>query len=187
MDLSVLSPEEVAELKSALEQYDTVAAQPEPMAQPEHADMDDDRQFVEPIVQALELLATANEEMSQKITLLEKIVMDDIIGGVREMYDGHIKTSKIGELKNKYANVFDPLEPAWKGEGGDGDIYDKLFNVIEEMKGNEGFDEAGEVNKMADELKGKIPKVESPEPEGLTAVFAKIKSQKDKSKGLDLF
>lgn len=194
MDLSVLSPEEIDTLKKALDQYQNVAPTSE------HADMESDKEFLNPIIEAIELLMQAVETISDKLDTLEKVVMDDIIGGVKELHDGNVRSMNISNVRDKYSSVFDPLESSWKDEG---DIYEKIFDKIEELKGLADYSEemeGAEVNNIAEMLQKKVdvnpstsndPVAEveesSEEPDKLQQMMAQIKRQKEKSKGLSIF
>ena len=178
---------------------------------PEHDDLQSDRTFLEPIVAALEMLASAVEEQAEKLASLEKIVMDDLIGGIKSVYDGNLRESGIGELKSKYADLFDPLQDDWRTmtESTD-DIYSKLYDVVADLKKGEGYnDEMGdaEIRAIHSKLAGKIsglkgkpaeaqeaPKEEpiveieaKGEPSKIEALLDRVKRQKAQSKGATLF
>lgn len=191
MDLSVLSPEEIETLRTALDQYQNVS--------PSHPDIEQDKDFLEPVIQAIELLTNAMDCLNEKVEGLEKVVMDDIIGGVKGLYDDNMKSQSISGIKSKYGSMFDPLESAWKE---DGDIYEKLYDVIEELKSKVDYSpemEDGEIKGLAEMLQKKVdvnpstsndPVVEieaKGSPDKLQEMLTRIKQQKEKSKGLSIF
>lgn len=202
MDLSSLSPEEIEVLKDALAQHGNSS----PTV---HGDIEDDKKFLEPIVTALEMLTQSVEELQEKFCYLEKVVMDDIIGGVKGLYDDNVRTMGISELKGKYSEMFEPLVPAWKqmSETED-DIYEKLYDIVNELKGKEDYtDEFGdsELKGIAEKLKGKIEGIKglgsqaevAPEPiveieakgspDKLAMMLDKIKQSKERNKGVSVF
>lgn len=187
MDLSMLSPEEKEILRAALNEQPSES----------HGDIDDDRAFLEPIVKALQLL-------TEKVEMLEKVVMDDIIGGVKSLYDENVRKTSIDELRGKYGSMFDPLEPAWKEMNEGGDLYEKLYEIVEKLRGEEGYtDEIGDekIKDIAGKLGEKVKKISEIKPEGekivevqaigepdkLAGMLDRIKSQKARSKGVNIF
>jgi hypothetical protein len=131
MDLSPLSPEEIMELKNAIAQHEQTSS---------HSDIGDDAEFLKPIVEALELVASRLDALTESHGQLEKIVMDDIIGGVKGLYDTNMRTNGISELKGKYGSMFEPLAPAWKDlSGEDSDLMEKLYDIVDELKHGEDY------------------------------------------------
>lgn len=154
MDLSTLSPEERQTLREALDQEPA-----DPMGQ---------------LAAVLDLLCSKLEALEERQSKLESVVVDEIIGGISNLYSDNMRVEGIKGLKGKYGDLFGQHEGAFK-ELYDGDVYEKLFDMIEEMKGGEGYtDEAGdsEIKKIAAQLGEKLAKVKGPEP-AATAVEVK--------------
>ena len=76
-----------------------------------------------------------------------------------------MRVEGIKGLKGKYADLFGPHEGAFQELYG-ADVYEKLFDMIEELKGGEGFtDELGDgkIKEIAAQLQEKLSKVKGPE------------------------
>ena len=146
MDLNTLSPEEKQALRDALGQEEQ-----DPMAA---------------IASVFELFASKLESLEERQTKLESVVVDEIIGGISNLYNDNMRVEGIKGLKGKYADLFGPHEGAFQELYG-GDVYEKLFDMIEELKGGEGFtDELGDskIKEIAGQLQEKLSKVKgSPE------------------------
>jgi len=189
MDLSNLSPEEISVLKSALAEYEGAG---------DHADIQEDAEFLKPITDALELIAKKLEEMEERQTSLEAVVMDQIIGGIKSIYDDGVKRSSINDLKGKYSSLFDGLDGAYKEMNDGADLYEKLYKVVSELRNGADYSEEledGKVKEMAEKLKQKVQaisgfKKEEPkevveieakgEPDELAEMLEKIAKQKKK-------
>ena len=154
MDLSVLSPEERQTLREQLgqEEQDPIAA----------------------IAAVMELFASKLEAIEERQAKLESVVVDEIIGGISNLYNDNMRVEGIKGLKGKYADLFGPHEGAFQELYG-GDVYEKLFDMIEELKGGEGFtDELGDgkIKEIAAQLQEKLSKVKGPAPEAAAVEVA---------------
>jgi hypothetical protein len=143
--LQTLSPEERQALREALgqEEQDPIAA----------------------LAGVLELLASKLEALEERQTKLESVVVDEIIGGISGLYNDNMRLEGIKGLKGKYADLFGPHEGAFQELYG-GDVYEKLFDMLEELKGGEGFtDELGDskIKEIATQLQEKLSKVKGSE------------------------
>lgn len=161
MDLSVLSPEERQTLREQLgqEEQDPIAA----------------------IAAVMELFASKLEALEERQTKLESVVVDEIIGGISNLYNDNMRVEGIKGLKGKYADLFGPHEGAFQELYG-GDVYEKLFDMIEELKGGEGFtDELGDskIKEIAAQLQEKLSKVKGPAPEAAAVEIKTEESPKD--------
>lgn len=81
-DVSTLSPAEKDQLLSALIEKVGLEA---PAGG--HADEQQDKETMEPLVQAVLALCEKVKSLEEKVEGLDKIVMDEIIGGVTNLYN----------------------------------------------------------------------------------------------------
>ena len=97
--------------------------------------------------------------LDQRISVLEHIVNDDIIGGYKEAADKLIDDENYSIFVDEYKGDFEPYEGIAKKYYNDeefdlgGDLYDKIKELDHSA---EGFDEKAEVVKLLEELKAKI-------------------------------
>jgi len=141
MDLSSLTPEEIAELKQALA---------EPPEDP-----------IKVLASALELLMSKVESIEEKVDGVCKVVYDDIIGGVKDLASEQERTSRIDGLKSKYGELFSPHSAYLKDHlDGDADgIYPLLADRLDELGKGEGYtDEMGdaEIQRIAKEIADRV-------------------------------
>lgn len=188
MDLSNLSPEEIAVLKSALAEYDGG-----------HTDIQEDAKLLDPVLDAIELIAKRQEQIEERIGALEGIVLDQIIDPIKRIHDDNYKNASIESLKGKYSALFDGLDGAYSEMNDGANLYEKLFETISELKKGPDYSEEledGKVKEMAEKLKQKVQaisgfKKEEPkpevveieakgEPDELANMLEKIAKQKNK-------
>lgn len=131
MDVMSLTPEERAALKAALDE----AEKPDPMDE----------------------LAELVEYLCNEVKALH-LVMEDLIGGIKEAYEGNVRTERMGEFKGKYGSMLDPLaEPFQKTFGAD--LHDKAFDYMDQLRGEEGYtDEVGDskLKEVIQQIKEKL-------------------------------
>lgn len=152
---------------------------PEPTA--EVSDEAQDEATIAPLVQVLEYLL-------QKVETLEKVVMEDIIGGITSIYDDNLHIQKKNDVIGKYGEKFKPYETALKELYPEDDLYENLLGELEEMRKGEGYtDEMGDakVSEIEAALKNKFSKVkDSIEPKG-TAIEVAISKEPIEGDDLD--
>ena len=123
-DIATLSPEERAALKAQLEE--------------EPCDP------VEELAKALDIIVDKMESMEERVGKIEKTVLDDLIGGIKGLYDENVRASGISDLKGKYGSMFEPYEKGL-GELGVTDLYGSLHSMLSELKGSPDYnDEMGD-------------------------------------------
>jgi len=148
-----LSPEDIALMKQAIAEHEGGAG---------HPDAAQDVAQMTPLIEAVQFLAAQMETMNERIEKIEKVVMEDLIGGITNLYKTNQRDSSIAGLKEKYGSLFDPHKDALDAFYPGVDIYDHLQDLLEEMKGEDGFsDEAfdGTVRESVQELQDKIAKL----------------------------
>jgi len=160
MDVSQLSPEEKDRLLTALIAKVGIDL---PGEQPGHTDAQADAEQLAPIIKVLEMVIDKFEALEERVECLDKLVTEEIIGGITKLYNEKSRAGGISSMMDKYKDKFDPYKDFY-GEMTDGsDLYEKLFDEINEMKGSnpEWNDEVegSKVGELADILKSKFEKV----------------------------
>lgn len=149
MDMSVLSSlsaEERAALKAALD---------EPECDP-----------VEQLAEVVQFQCDEIKALKEEVANLKALVMDDLIGGIKEAYDGNVRTERMGEFKGKYASMLDPLAEPFKRTFG-ADLHEKAFDYADELRGEEGFSEdnlGAKLQEVVDQIKERLGMKEEPAP-----------------------
>jgi len=171
-DLSNLSPDEKDRLLQELisrYQNDVPVPGNAPDANPmaDHPDAPQDQAMLEPFAQVLDIVISKLEELEQRIEANEKLVVDDLFGGIDRMYKSNLRAKSVDGLRGKYGPVFEPhmsaLEELAPGE----DIYEALHDMLDRLRGEggEGFgeeQEADAVRGVADAIGAKIAKIKGP-------------------------
>jgi vacuolar-type H+-ATPase subunit I/STV1 len=148
-----LSPEDIALMKQAIAEHEGGAG---------HPDAEQDIQQITPLIEAVQFLAAQMETMNERIEKIEKVVMEDLIGGITNLYKTNQRDSSIAGLKEKYGSLFDPHKDAIDAFYPGVDVYEHLQDLLEEMKGGEDFSEDafdGTVRESVQELQDKIAKL----------------------------
>lgn len=147
MDLSSLTAEEKQLLLAALQE-----------GQP--SDMNQDLQLIQPLVQMVQML-------KEKTDYLEKLVVDELIGGITSLYNEQERDFSIKDLSNKYGEKFGPYKDFYQELSGS-DLYEKLYEELNERKSAnpEWSDEAemSVIDELVSSLKGKFDKIKGPAP-----------------------
>ena len=142
MDMSVLSsltPEERAALKAALDQAE-------------------EKDPVEQLAEVVEYLCGENKALKEELDRLKGLVMDDLIGGIKEAYDGNVRSERMNDFKGKYGSMLDPLSEPFKRTFG-ADLHEKAFDYMDGMRGEEGYtDEVGDsrLKEVIEQIKEKL-------------------------------
>jgi hypothetical protein len=99
---------------------------------------------VEELANALDILVTKVEELEGVVGVLKKTVDDDLIGGIKGLYDENVRASGISDLKGKYGGLFEPYEKGL-GELGVSDVYGELHDMLSRLKESPDYtDEMGD-------------------------------------------
>lgn len=185
MDVSQLSPEEKDRLLTALIEKVGIDL---PQGMSGHGDAQQDAEQLAPIIKVLEMVIDKFEALEERVECLDKLVTEEIIGGITKLYNEKSRAGGISSMMEKYKDKFDPYKDFY-GEMTDGsDLYEKLFDEISEMKGstpdwNDDV-EGSKVGELADFLKSKFEKVKGMgEPVAASIEVAKI--EPENADGLD--
>jgi hypothetical protein len=189
-DISQLSPEEKDRLLQML--IEKAGIQP---GSGTHEDAQEDAAQLEPLVKVIEMLCDKFEALEERVEALDKLVTEEIIGGITTLYNEKSRLSGISGITEKYKDKFDPYKDFYSEVAG-GDLYEKLYDEIQSMKeGREDWndeEEGAKVGELAEMLGGKfnkikgigaptaveveIQKTEAPQDDGLS----KIRSMRSK-------
>jgi hypothetical protein len=143
--IASLTPEERAALKAALDQ----AEQPDPM---------------DKMAEIVEYLCDELKSTKEELANLKALVMDDLIGGIKEAFEGNVRTERMGEFKGKYGSMLDPLAEPFKRTFG-ADLHEKAFDFLDGMRGEEGYnDEMGDtkLKEVIQQIKEKLGIADEP-------------------------
>lgn len=185
--LAGLAPEEIDELEEAIGQHRRAS---NPM---DHPDEQQDKDMMAPIAQALEMIAQRLEAAEEAIQQLSSFIFDDLIGGIKGLYDDNDRSDSLGLLKAKYGESFGPHEGLLSKIMG-GSMDDFYGKVHDHMKGHwddEGFDPDDFIDSILDEIDdlreaaGSGPKMavihettEEPEGKGFSEEIRKLRGRR---------
>jgi predicted nuclease with TOPRIM domain len=140
-NLAGMTPEEKDRLlETLLREKNGGGAQASPMPENSGGDI---QAFVAQICDVLEFLCQEIETVRKEVTDVRGLVVDDLFGGLKKMYDQNRRTKGIDDIRSKYGELFSPHEKVLKATDPDMDIYETIFDKLEELKGGEGFSEEG--------------------------------------------
>ena len=148
MDMSAVSSltsEERAALKAALDQAE-------------------EKDPVEQLAEVVEYLCGENKALKEELDRLKGLVMDDLIGGIKEAYDGNVRSERMNDFKGKYGSMLDPLSEPFKRTF-DADLHDKAFDFMDSLRGEEGYsDEVGDsrLKEVIQQIKDKLGIADAP-------------------------
>lgn len=136
--------------------------------------MDDytqDMELIRPIAEEVVKLVEFVKAQGERLEMLEKVVMDDIIGGVTKLYKTNERAKGIEDLRGKYGDMLpgEDLE-VFKEFYGDRDPYGDLYDMVDEMRSGEGFNEEAadaRIREVLEALRGKIGKFRPKPPEAI--------------------
>ena len=201
-----LTPEDIQLMKDAIAQYEGAESAPAMEANPDEAadragDASQDREMLQAIVSALEVVIDELENLKACHEDLERIVKEEIIGGVTKLYHESERLDGISGIKSKYGNELSQYEEVFRALNDDpnADIYSKLYDKLQELKSGEGYDESQEgtyVQDLIGRLKSAAPApaapsievavekpVEEPPVDEQEALVTKLKAMKSKARG----
>jgi hypothetical protein len=131
-------------------------------AGPEHPDEAADLAMLEPFAKVLEILIDKVEQLEERLEANERMVIDDLFGGIDKMYKQNLRTKAVGGLRDKYGDMFAPHMDALSELAPGEDIYEALHDMLDPMRAGEGWDdekELGTVKDVAQSIADKIAKI----------------------------
>lgn len=118
-----------------------------------------EQEETDPLETILEILKDHEQRLSavcQAHEDLDKEIHEDFFGPIHEQYKASERGKGIEGLKGRYGAQFDDdLQSSAKAFGID-DLFSRLYDEIEKLKGGEGFDEKGYVDSIHSQLMDKI-------------------------------
>jgi len=149
-NLDALGPDEQ---KKLLEQ---LLAEREGGSDAGHPDAEQDQEMINPIIEALELLTNRVEE-------LERLVIDELFGGIEKLYKENQRTTGVGALRDKYGELFSPHSSALEALAPGEDVFEKIYDLLDGQEMDDtGRDEA--VKGFAGSLAEKIARIKGEAP-----------------------
>lgn len=102
------------------------------------------------------------EAIDQRISALEHLVNDVIIGGLKDAADEFADDEAYSVFVDTYGDKYKDLEPSMKIlNGEDYDMGSDLYERVKSKRDTEGFDELTEVESILNELSSKISALKS--------------------------
>jgi hypothetical protein len=138
-DLSGLGPEELQQLTiHAIQMADECS------------------QATNKLQEVIGMLVDKIQELEEGQSKLSKVVMDEIIGGVNELYSNNMKSKSIDDLKGAYGSLFDPHMDAI------GEMYPglDLWEELHKERGDSDLESFGpRVQDISAQLQAKLNKI----------------------------
>lgn len=172
MDITTLPPDAKEELLAR------IASE-----HPEYLESENPVDKIQALIQSLSDRLTNIEE---HVTKLESLVMDQIIGGLTDLYGKAQREQGISGIREKYGDLFNPLSDGFSfaakiGGKPDADMFSSLYDLVDGMKKDGTWSEESELSKMQEsaqqladflsELKSApdVPVMEKKAPDGEAA------------------
>ena len=158
-DLSDLTPEDLEMLQKQ------IASRSAP------APAGDDGDRIEKLCSALEFAVKEIETLGQRVDNLQTLVMEDLFGALEKQYKDNTRSMSISGLESKYGEAIAPHMGALQALAPDAKIFDELFDLIEQARGEggEGWDEdtfvRGQITDLGDRLSKAMASRQEPKPE----------------------
>ena len=131
----------------------------------QHGDEAQDQAQLEPIITVIKQILDKMAAMDEEIDALTKLVNEEIIGGITNLYNSKQRMSGISSMSEKYGEMVSPYKDFYGELSGGRDIFEELYNDLDEMKSkSEDWSdekEAARVQQLADELKSRLERMSS--------------------------
>ena len=128
-----------------------------------HDDEAQDQAQLDPIITVIKQILDKMASMDEEIDALKKLVKEEIIGGITNLYNSKQRMSGISSMSEKYGEIVSPYKDFYGELSGGRDIFEELYNDLDEMKSkSEDWSdekEAARVQQLADELKGRLERM----------------------------
>ena len=118
---------------------------------------------LQPIITVIQQMLDKIEAMDNEIDSLSKLVNEEIIGGITNLYNSKQRMSGISCLQEKYGKIMGPYKDFYSDLTDGHDVYEELYDELDEVKKSaEDWNderEASYVNSLIDELKSRLDKM----------------------------
>lgn len=118
---------------------------------------------LEPIIAVVKQIIDKQAAIDEEVDSLAKLVQEEIIGGIENLYKTKERLGGISNLSSKYGELFGPYKDFYSELTDGSDIYEKLYDELDELKKSKedwsDEDEGSEISKIAEMLKGKFEKI----------------------------
>ncbi len=114
------------------------------------------------ICKVLEIVIDRLEAIEKELSETSRLVTEEIIGGIKSVYDKNARVMGVSDLKAKYADF------PYAGDFNDvygSDLFEKLYDMVEELKHEEGYTEdsaTAKIKEILDAVKAKFDKLKAP-------------------------
>jgi len=151
-----------------------------------HEDMEQDVELIkqviaeslEPVITVLKQVMAKQAAMDEELDGLAKLVQEEILDGIENLYKTKERMSGISNLSSKYGEMFGPYKDFYSELTDGSDIYEKLYDELDELKkAKENWsdeDENSAISNIAEILKNKFEKIKGMGGSSPTAVEVQI-------------
>lgn len=150
--------------------------------------MEQDKEQLEPLIAIMESILNQVQILTERVDNNEKLLMDDVIGGITRTYQHQEKQYGLNDLSQKYGSKLDPYKDFYSELTGGNDAIADLYEDIQEMKNKvEEWDDTKEgefVNKALEQLENKLQSLSkfAKKPEVVeTEIEVKVEPEKEVS------
>jgi hypothetical protein len=117
-----------------------------------HSDYQADMQMIAPLVEAVTML-------TQRVEELERLVVDELFGGIEKLYGENTRKKGIEGCRGKYGSMFEPHMETLKAINPDQDVFEIIYDLLAEVDEAQHDEMVGGFEKKIRTLRG-IPDVE---------------------------
>ena len=125
-------------------------------------DMAQDLDTLKPFKDAILFLADKLEAQQARIDNLEDLLCNQVICGIKSLYDDSVRTSGIDSLKSKYGEKITPYEgvmPEFGIKDWASELYDHLQGMAQQTPDWGDEHESGAIDSLIANLQAKIDKI----------------------------
>lgn len=118
---------------------------------------------LEPVITVIKNILDKITAMDDELDGLAKVVNEEILGGITNLYNTHERFSGISSLSEKYGSLMGPYKDFYSELTNGKDIYEDLYEELEKFKKSaEEVDDSAvdsKVQELSNMLKAKFEKV----------------------------
>jgi hypothetical protein len=134
-------------------------------------------EMIRPVAEGLLELDQKVNDLMERFNKLEHVVMEEMIGGITNLYKQNQRTTGIEGLKGKYGEMFEPYKDFYStAYEGAPDMFEKIFDILEEMRGEGPLDEEaadGKIREIANGFESRVNKIRGVKPEVVAEIEVK--------------